>query len=215
VGRRSSQRDTDQNPACAPSGHWPTKDSFIRDDGRFSRSSICVLHLIIAISFFFCGCTEATRIRPEAAEAVDLTDRFLAMNPVAPDAHFDHLQVTRKGRRRDALVLVAPISVRASLRGASGKMILEGWATPVFNIGDGIQMNLFIKHAGMLRPIADRYFDSGRRAEDRDWVPIAIPLELGKDDQLEIGISAGPQGDLVADWLALSSLRLVRREPEP
>jgi hypothetical protein len=113
------------------------------------------------------------------------------------------------------MILIAPVSVGASLQGISGNATLEGLATPVFNVGDGMQMDLLVKHAGTTRSIGSRYFDSGRNAEDRNWIPIALPLNLGEDDQLEIRISAGPQGDLVADWLALSSLRLVQRKTDP
>jgi hypothetical protein len=58
-----------------------------------------------------------------------------------------------------------------------------------------------------------RYFDAGRRAEDRDWIPLAIPFKAGPrpDNELIIAISGGPQDDLSADWLALSGLRLERR----
>jgi hypothetical protein len=119
--------------------------------------------------------------------------------------------VIRKGLRKNALALVAPVSVRAPLSGASGKRILEGWATPVFNIGDGIQMDLFLTRAGARHLILGRYFDAGRAFGDRAWIPISIPIDINENDQLEIVISAGPQGDLVADWLALSGLRLVQR----
>jgi hypothetical protein len=94
-------------------------------------------------------------------------------------------------------------------------MILEGWATPVFNVGDGLQMDLFLRRAGARHLMGSRYFDAGRKIEDRDWIPIAFPLDLGQDDQLEINVSAGPQGNLVADWLALSSLHLAQRKTTP
>jgi hypothetical protein len=94
-------------------------------------------------------------------------------------------------------------------------MMLEGWATPVFNVGDGLQMDLFLRQAGARHFIAGRYFDAGRKFEDRDWIPIAFPLDLGQDDQLEIEVSAGPQGNLVADWLALSSFHLAQRKTAP
>jgi hypothetical protein len=174
------------------------------------------LFFAFAAPFFFSGCSRTAEPKPQAVGILDLTDRFLPVNPVAQDPHLNRdLSVTRKGVQKDALVLTAPVSVRASLKGASGKFTLEGLATPVFNIGDGIQMDLYLSRAGKRKFIGKRYFDSGRNAEDRDWIPIAFPLDLGEDDQLEIDISAGPQGDLVADWLALSSLRLKQREIEP
>ncbi|MBN1566211.1 MAG: hypothetical protein JXA73_00060 [Acidobacteria bacterium] len=116
---------------------------------------------------------------------------------------------------KDALVLIAPVSVRISLKGMSGDLTLRGLATPVYNIGDGIHMDVFLSRAGKRYFIGNRYFDPGRRAEDRDWIPLFFPLDVGEDDQLEIDVSGGPQGDLVADWLALSSLRLMQRKAAP
>jgi hypothetical protein len=110
------------------------------------------------------------------------------------------------------MVLAAPVAISASLQGVSGKMKLVGLAAQVFNIGDGIQMEVVLVRAGMRQPLGSRYFDAARKAEDRDWIPIAMPLDLSEHDNLEIRISAGPRGDLVADWLALSSLRLLHEE---
>jgi hypothetical protein len=147
---------------------------------------------------------------------MDLTDRFLPIPGDNPDTHIDrNLPVIRNGISREALVLIAPVSVRASLGGISGRRVLKGFATPVFNIGDGIQMNLYLLQSGKRRLVGERFFDPGRRAEDRNWIPLSFPLEPDKDDLLEIKISAGPQGDLVADWLALSSLHLTQAEVAP
>jgi hypothetical protein len=51
-------------------------------------------------------------------------------------------------------------------------------------------------------------------AADRSWIPISVPFGLGGggDGVLKIAISGGPQGDLVADWLALASPIIVRRQ---
>ena len=122
------------------------------------------------------------------------------------------LPVTRRGERREALVLIAPVTVRAELKGLSGDMILAGFATPVFNVGDGIRMEIFLLRDGMRLKVGERHFDAARRAEDRLWIPIEFALNLTGDNDLEIEISAGPQGDLVADWLAFNSLRLLLRK---
>jgi hypothetical protein len=121
------------------------------------------------------------------------------------------MQVLRNGTRRDALVLIAPAVVRASLAGVSGRVIVQALATPVFNIGDGLQMDVSLTEGPRVTRIFSRYFDAGRKAADRAWVPLAIPVDLGNSSnaELSIAVSAGPQGDLVGDWLALSALRLV------
>ncbi len=121
--------------------------------------------------------------------------------------------VVRKGLRRDCLLLVAPISIRAQVVAAGGSYVLEASCTQVFNVGDGIRMDVYLLERGHRRSVYSRYFDAGRQAGDRDWVPVAIPIEIGQpqDTQIEIEASAGPQGNLDADWLALSSVRLAWR----
>jgi hypothetical protein len=76
----------------------------------------------------------------------------------------------------------------------------------VFNIGDGVQMNVFLRRSGIRILVGSRYFDPGRNAEDRSWIPVSIALEVNEGDLIEIEASAGPQGDLTADWLALNSV---------
>jgi hypothetical protein len=154
-------------------------------------------------------CGNNDRVQQQDAPVLSLMDRLAPADSNQPDEHFKQDQlVTRRGLRRKALVLVAPVRLHASLQGISGKATLKGWAAPVFNIGDGFQMNLFLSSGGVRYRVGSRYFDSGRRAEDRDWIPVEVSLEIGENDWLEIEISAGPQGDLVADWLALSELVL-------
>jgi hypothetical protein len=189
----------------------PADNAFFRESPR--NPWLALLFIAIGTSLVFSGCAKTAEVQQRAAEGTDLIDR---LSPVAPDANISrNASVVRNGLHKDALILVAPVSVRASLRGSSGRMMLVGLATPMFNIGDGIQMDLYLSGAGERRLIGNRYFDAGRRAEDRNWIPIAFPVDLGQEDQLEIKISAGPQGDLVADWLALSSLRLMQRKVAP
>ncbi len=174
------------------------------------------LLFFLAASFVWGACVESKPVPTKTVGDIRLVDRLLPADAAAASNNVNrNFAVIRKGLRKDTLTLVAPVSVRATLPDASGKMMLEGLATPVFNIGDGIEMNLFLIRGGVRRPIGRRYFDSGRRAEDRAWIPIAFPVDLHAGDTLEIDVAAGPQGDLVADWLALSELRLVRRETAP
>ena len=76
---------------------------------------------------------------------------------------------------------------------------------------------MLLKNAAGERMVYTRYFDAGRRAEDREWIPLSIPLDVrdGSGTELIIRLSAGPQGDLVADWLALTSVRLTQRTQSP
>jgi hypothetical protein len=177
-----------------------------------SFSMISTLLFLAGALFILSGCAGAGHVHTGTIEGIDLIGRLAPIDAAKQNGNINHdVSVTRKGLRKNALALVAPVSVRAPLTGASGKQILEGWATPVFNIGDGIQMDLFLTRAGARHLLMSRYFDAGRKFGDRAWVPISIPIDINENDQLEIVISAGPQGDLVADWLALSGFRLVRR----
>jgi len=173
---------------------------------RFTRASVLAL-VLLAASFGIYGC----RKRQVNEAAVDLTGR---VSPIGSPKNFErNLDVIRRGNKKDAMVLVAPAGIRASLRGVTGRRTLEFWAAPVFDIGDGFLMMVFINRSGTRFLVEERYFDPGRRAEDRNWIPVAVQLDdIKKGDQVEIELSAGPQGDLTADWLALSSVRLTRSE---
>jgi hypothetical protein len=87
---------------------------------------------------------------------------------------------------------------------------LIGLATPVFNVGDGTRLDIYLQENGTKQLIYNRYFDAGRLAEDRDWIPLSVPLILkgSTDNWLEIQVTGGPQGDYTADWLALNSIRI-------
>jgi hypothetical protein len=176
----------------------------------------CLLgRIILTVSIVSLGgCTAGTQQKPPANADVDLAERFSVLSPRAESGGRDfdaHFEVTRKGRHRDSMVLTAPVTIHASLAGFSGFMVLKALATPVFNVGDGIEMNIILRSEGTGKLIYTRYFDAGRRAEDRDWISLSIPLELGnaQDPWLEIRVSGGPQGDYVADWLALSAVHIV------
>ncbi len=165
--------------------------------------SLCVAMLVCASAPWFCAAQSVP-------EVMDLAARFQSEGQ--RDLLRQHVSVTRKGRRMDATVLIAPVTVRASLAGLSGRFILKLTAAPAFNIGDGMQMDLTLSDAGERRPVYARYFDAGRKAGDREWIPIEVPLALSGsgDVYLEIKISGGPQGDMVADWLAFAEVVLVR-----
>jgi len=142
---------------------------------------LALLFIAIGVSVIISGCAKTAEVQQRAAEGMDLIDRLAPITPVAPDMHVSrNSSVIRNGLQKDALILVAPVSVRASLRGSSGRLMLVGLATPMFNIGDGIQMDLYLSRTGERHFIGNRYFDSGRRAEDRKWIPIAFPVDLGK-----------------------------------
>ena len=194
------------------SGRYPDRNEPLWNTPRDSqRRLLFPATVLIAVLLCSAACGSRRGIQQKDGEILDLMDRLEPADPVPEGAHFERNQyVIRKGLRKKALVIAAPIRIAASLHGVSGNVTLKGWATQVYNIGDGLQMNLFLTRNGTRHRITGRYFDSGRKAEDRDWIPLEIPLEIGKKDRLEIEISAGPQGDLVADWLALDSLALFK-----
>lgn len=178
---------------------------------------LCVLGFLVVS--LLSGCTDrpTTGLGAQSA-SLDLTSRFsapgAALKGAATGAFDRHYPVVRKGRCRDAMLLIAPVTAWADVGGIAGSYFLEALCTQVFNTGDGIQMDIYLTERGARRKICSRYFDAGRRAEDRDWIPVSIPLVLGQtqNSRIEIEASAGAQGDLVGDWLALSSVRLVPRK---
>jgi hypothetical protein len=163
-----------------------------------------MLALVGALS----GCR---RVSAPADNALDLTERIQLVNASAGQALEKHRIVTRKGKGKDCILLVAPTAIRASLHGAEGKRLLEFLAAPVFDIGDGIQLNVYVERSGARMLAGSRYFDPARNAGDRDWKAVAVPLQIQDGDQLQIEAAAGPQGDLTADWIGLNSIRLVPR----
>jgi hypothetical protein len=184
---------------------------------RGSAVLFCVgIVFAASLAFILNGCAGSAGVETKKEKVVDLKSKLFAVSPVPQDMRGNQsLQIVRHGLRKESLILVAPVSVRASLSGIAGKATLKGRATPVFNVGDGIQMSFFINRAATLHPVGTRYFDAGRNAEDRNWIPIEYALDLREGDMIEIEISSGPQGDYTADWIALSSLDLVQRDNLP
>jgi hypothetical protein len=165
------------------------------------------------------GCTSEPATGADPGTVLDLRELFAA-DTVAGGTKTEgggsfvaHFRVVRNGFARDAMVLEAPVSIRAPLAGAAPGAILECQSTPVFNVGDGMQMDMHLIDGVKRRVIYSRYYDAGRHLEDRAWIPLSIPLDLEGSSvaaQLEIRVSGGPQGDLVADWLALSDVRIIQ-----
>lgn len=165
---------------------------------------------LIAVSAGFHGCGYVRPPGNNPVSSIDRSARLLPVNNAARGNPVKRLDVVRKGIRRESIVLVAHSVIRLSLQGISGKKTLKFWATPVFNIGDGIQLNLLLRRGEERIPIGGRYFDSAWKSQDRDWIEVERPLEIRGGDQLEIEASAGPQGEATGDWLALAALRLVQ-----
>jgi hypothetical protein len=165
------------------------------------------------------ACPDPARSRPGDPDVLlDLSWGFSPVTPVdgrsAGGSGFLRQPVTRKGRREEALVLVAPISVRATISGIAGAVNFEALAAPVFNVGDGIKLEIFLSDASGEKRVYEGHFDAGRRDSDRNWTALKIPFDLGAGGswQLEMRVSGGSRGDLASDWLALAKPRLRRRE---
>ncbi len=174
------------------------------------RTKLRALVILTMLMVLHSGCTPAV-LSHVSSDDIDWPQRFLVRGESDRRSFDRHSLVVRRGRQMDAMVLVAPVTIAASLTGVSGGQLLECLATPVFNTGDGIQMDIYLKTGAGEKKVYSRYFDAGRIASDRDWVPLSVPLDLGREAsaELSIRVSGGPQGDLVGDWLALSSFRLT------
>jgi len=186
-------------------------------DRRFAANFLLVRFVISALALGLSGCGAPPGLEQVEQSEFDLTERFSVTSPKTNPAakEFDaHFSVIRNGSRRDSMVLIAPASIHAPLTGFSGPVELKGFMTPVFDVGDGIRLDIFLNENGIKRLIYNRYFDAGRLAEDRNWIPLSVPLDLKEsaDNWLEIKISGGPQGDYAADWLAMNAVRMEPRK---
>jgi hypothetical protein len=172
----------------------------------------CMFYAALCVT----GCALVPRAARPAAGELDWADRFstgreAAVAPGNSGSFQRHSFIKRNGQGKDAMVLVAPVAIKAALSGLAGRCRLQLQATPVFNIGDGLVMDIFVGSANERRQVFSRYLDAGRSAADRNWIPLEIELDVPGSDSpyLEIRASGGPQGDLVADWLALAALRIT------
>ncbi len=154
--------------------------------------------------------------RPEAAPGkppdLDLLPRLaLALEQAGRQSGRPGFEVTRGGVRRRCAVLIAPAQVAVRVGGVKGSHTLELVAAPVFNIGDGVDLEVTLNGPAGARLLLSRRFDPARRADDRAWQKIGIPLDLtgAPDETIQFRLAGGPAGDLVDDWLALGAVRLV------
>ena len=192
-------------------------DCGLRTKNPTGRHRNCVTILAVLVAIFasggiLSGCGQKFP-GPEKTGLADAVGILHFSAPGAAAGTFDpHYLVVRKGKRRDCVLLVGPLTIKADLSGLAGEYTLETMGTQVFNTGDGIQMDVYLSSGDERTKLYSRYFDAGRRAEDRDWIPLSIPvISARQDSHIEIVSSAGPQGDLGSDWLALASPRLVLR----
>jgi len=183
-----------------------------------TRSGSMLLQATVALCCIALSgaCGPAQPGLPPRQAGVDLLDRLgtvRAGTTVARESQSvrRHEWVERRGRRLATTTLLAPVIVQADLAGLSGRFTLKLLASPLFNVGDGLRLDVLVSGDGDAQLVCSRYFDAGRLASDRDWVPLEVPLNLSgaADSHLEIRVSAGPQGDLDADWLALAEARIV------
>jgi hypothetical protein len=183
--------------------HFPFRSLY----GFWGSAIFCVL--------FSAACASSEAPRASAVEkGTRFVEGFVKTGEVEGGELHRKMRVNRRGRQESSLVLAAPIIARAEIREASAAVKLQFLAAPVFNLGDGFQLDVFLKDGSEKTPVYSRYFDAGRKASDRDWIPIEISLNLAQRKQagLELRISAGPQGDLVADWLALAQMRMIGQD---
>jgi len=158
------------------------------------------------------ACASSVGPRDSAIEkGTRFVESFLKAGEVEGGELHHKMRVNRRGRQEGSLVLVAPIVARAEIREASGPVKLQFLAAPVFNLGDGFQLDVFLKDGSEKSLVYSRYFDPGRKTSDRGWIPVEFSLDVAQRKRagLELKVSAGPQGDLVADWLALAQMRLI------
>jgi hypothetical protein len=184
----------------------PNGDTGIADDTAMVKMRLLQYLMMLALAGGLSGCRRSSS---PTDPALNLTERIHLVNANAGQILEKHRIVTRNGQEKDCIILVAPMLIQASLHGAEGKKTLEFLAAPVFSIGDGVLLSVYLERAGSRLLAGSRYFDPARKAEDRRWTSVAIPVQVEEGDQLQIEAAAGPQGDLTADWIGLNSVRLA------
>jgi hypothetical protein len=158
------------------------------------------------------GCVREPAAR---GDAVDLTGLFQLEGGIPEEAAENSFRrdvpVERAGEMKISLVLIAPATVRAQLPAMAGAIRLQAMTAPVFNIGDGFELEVALRRLGAREVLYSRYYDPARVASDRNWAPLAVDFRAdgGEDLALEMNLSGGPQGDLITDWLAVASPRLL------
>lgn len=181
-----------------------------------TSSGVFVIAVLCISVTLWTGCSRgaAPAGQAERADEVDLAGRLMPVadpGTAVQGGDFRRgVPVTRKGIREVADVLIAPAAAEVHLEGMRGPAVLELRAAPVFNAGDGVGMEIVLVQDGVERGLYSRVFDAARNSADREWVPVSVPVDFGGHGEsvLRIRASAGPQGDLVGDWLALASPRL-------
>lgn len=179
----------------------------MRRAGRAASACLAAL-LVVHGALFTAGCSHARPPAPAGllerfAPAMKVTNRSFFMNPVVVD---------RAGSKKRAMVLVAPAAASAPLEGPVGRIRLQLEIVPVFNVGDGILMEIWLRDSEPPVRVCSRYFNPGRRFEDRRWTPVTVDMNVHRGDaQLEIRVSAGPGGNLTGDWLAFADLHISRK----
>lgn len=174
-----------------------------------------LLCLLVCAALWQSACGTSRLVTQGLPPEDELLGRLRPASPVPAGGESPvrlHVPVRRAGVTRDATVLIAPVAASVPLGGTAGRVVLECLTAPVFNMGDGFLLEIAIVRAGRRESVCRRYYDPGRKAADRAWILLEVPLDLGEGDEagLHLELSGGPQGDLTADWLALASARLVR-----
>ncbi len=173
---------------------------------RATRSTEFGFLSLLAGVLFVSGCSS-----PERSAQKNMAESFVltGVTQRQEDSPIRQMEVQRRGIRKAASVLIAPASVKASLAGYRGARNISLLMAPVFNIGDGIQMQMWLQDGGEPRLVCSRYIDPGRRYEDRAWIPVSVPVDISSDrPEIEIRISGGPRGDLTGDWLAFADMHV-------
>jgi hypothetical protein len=162
------------------------------------------------------------------SRGIPLAERLLLLREAGTDPTAEYLSprrfsLVRGGVRREGLLLVAPAAMQAPLDGIRGTIEFRCSVAPVYNIGDGMTIEILLAFDGGQQSLMRRTVDAGRQSEDRQWIPIAVPVDLpaAGDAALVIRVSGGTPGgssgtgpDLVADWLVVAGPEVIPERHE-
>lgn len=130
----------------------------------------------------------------------------------SPPGSIGDFTMVRAGERRNGVALIAPVRISVPVNSTRGSFEFKCFAAPVYNIGDGVTLEILWEDRSGARSLLRRRFDAARRSEDRRWAEISVPVRIEEGGRIVFAASAGPGGDLVADWVAVAEPRIVERD---
>jgi len=168
------------------------------------------LLLLPALSSCLLAACGPGRSRPVAPMPGDLSEELASA--ASPPGSIRDFTMVRAGERRRGVALIAPVKLSVPVNETHGLFEFRCFAAAVYNVGDGVTLEILWEDSSGARRLIERRFDAARRREDRRWAEISVPLKIEGRGHIVFAASAGASGDLVADWVTVAQPRVSPRD---